>query len=669
MISSKDAYLFLGIVLLNFVGISAQEEVLDTVKVEKLNEVVVTAQYTPTSEKNAVYKVKVISKKVIEAKAVSNLTDLLRQELQMDFTFNPVFGAEVEINGVSKENIKFLIDGVPLIGRVNGVINLNQISLDNIKRIEVIEGPVSVFYGTDAMGGIINLITDKAQNKPLTANASILYESINNKNIGFDFGIKKGNNVLKFSGGYTLFDGLNTSADNVRSLSWPNRKNFYGKIIFNKKFKKFNINYTSNYTAELVKTLGEIKNNKANDIYYTTKRFDNSVNLQGSIAKNKYIDFTAAYLNYDRFDTSYKYDNDTGNSTLIENNPNENANYFDTFFSKIQFAKSSKSSNLNYAVGAEFQLDNGKGNRILNGKKKIFNQSFYMSANYKLMPNLEVQPAVRYTYNNVFKGLFSPAFNMKFHFNSQNTLRFAYANGFRSPSIKELYLDWHPTFGPFTYHITGNENLIVESSHNFNLFFTHTSLLKDGLLQIEPAVSYNKIFDLIGLSDMVNFSRHYINLNQMKTVNFTLNTKWQQNRNLRIGLGFSYLGRYIEYSNEFNSTSFMFTPSVSSSVFYRYKPLDINFYLFYKYLGKRKGHYIDDSLGADELIETTRNDFSNLDISVSKVFLKNKLLLQLGVKNIFDVKDVETYNQIGVAHERSNQLPGVNYFIKMNYKF
>jgi outer membrane receptor protein involved in Fe transport len=230
-------------------------------------------------------------------------------------------------------------------------------------------------------------------------------------------------------------------------------------------------------------------------------------------------------------------------------------------------------------------------------------------------------------------------------------------------------LDWHPTFGPFTYHITGNDNLKVESSHHINLYFTYKRQFQNAIFQLEPSVSYNKITDFIGLSDMVNFSRHYINLNQLKSLSFSMKTKWNLSNNLRINLGFSYLGRYFKYTEEFDSGSLMFTPSISSSISYKFKPVDINLNIFYKYSGKRKGHYIDDSSGTDELIETTREDFSNMDINISKTLLKKKLLLHLGVDNIFNIKDIETYNQIGVAHERNNQLLGTYYFIKMNYKF
>jgi outer membrane receptor for ferrienterochelin and colicins len=188
-------------------------------------------------------------------------------------------------------------------------------------------------------------------------------------------------------------------------------------------------------------------------------------------------------------------------------------------------------------------------------------------------------------------------------------------------------------------------------------------------LKIEPNISYNQVKNLIGLTELVNFSRHYINLNQIKSLNFALTTSYQIQDYLQMNFGFSYLGRYLEYSKDFNSGGFMFTPSANFSLNYQYKPMNMAFNIYYKYSGKRKGHYIEEENGEDVLKEATRQDFSNLDASLSKKFFHKKWQIAIGAKNIFNVKDIETFNQIGVAHERNSQLMGSSYFIKLNYKF
>jgi outer membrane receptor for ferrienterochelin and colicins len=662
-------FLISSAVLLFIFSGTITSQTIDSVKVNKLNEVVVTAQFFPQSEKNSIYKVKTINRNTIEAKAVTNLTELLRLELNIDFSHNPVFGAGIELQGVSKENIKILIDGVPLIGRVNGVLNLNQINIENIERIEIIEGPVSVFYGTDALGGIINLITKKTQKEKFLGSLSGFYEDIDAKDFNANIGYKQGENNFKFGVGYYFFNGLNTDEVNIRSLNWPKRQQQNSSFKFTRNMGDFKLLFSSDFSKELVHTLGEIKRGKATDIDYTTKRFDNTLNFQGNLKNGNYIDITASYLNYDRFDTSFNFNSETESIDLIVDNPNENANYFDTFYAKAQYANSNLSSKLKYVIGTEFELDQGKGNRILEGEQSVHNTSLFASINYKLTDQFEIQPALRYTNNSSFNSLWSPALNLKYRFNSNSVVRFAYGKGYRAPSLKELYLSWTPTFGPFSYVFSGNENLLLESSHSFNLYYSYGQYFNNkSYFSIEPSIAYNEIKDLIGLSELVNFERHYINLNKIKSLNTAIQLKYNINE-LKVNLGFSYLGRYIEYSDAFDSNNFMFTPSINSSISYLIKPLHINVHVFYKYSGKREGHFIEEVEGVDVLQETIREDFSNLDVSLSKSFLNNKIMISIGAKNLFNITDIETVNQIGVAHERDIQLWGKSLFLRTKINF
>jgi len=666
-------YLYsLGLLLLLCNSLFAQTNPIDSTKVEQLGEIVITAQFAPTTERNAIYRVKVINLETIQAKAATNLTDVLRNELNVDLSFNSIFGAGIELNGISKENIKILVDGVPLIGRVNGVLNLNQINIDNIERIEVVEGPVSVFYGTDAMGGTINFITKKDQPKPITGSLKAYYESVEAKNIDASLGYKFGKNLIRAEGGYYYFNGVNTDDDLDRTQNWPKKHQYHTNAKYIRKFGDFKLLFFSNFSEEEVNTLGEISSRSglATDVDYTTKRWDNSLNFQGKLKNQNYLDVTLSYLNYDRYDTSYTFNPATNSSELIENNPNENANYFDTFFSKVQYANSNLDNKLNYVFGFEFESDKAKGNRILGGNKNVSNTSLFSSINYKITDAFEIQPALRYTYNSAFNGLLSPALNLKYKFNNQNVLRFAYGNGYRAPSLKELYLDWMPTFGPITYTFSGNENLKVESSHNFNVYYTYTNQLSNASsLQIEPSFIYNEIKNLIGLSELVGFERHYVNLNKTKSVNTSLDVRYTASDDLKLTLGLSYLGRYLEYTDTFNSDKFLYTPYVNTSISFNYKPVNLSFNAFYKYSGKRKGHYIEEENGEDVLKESTREDFSNLDISFTKSFFQNKLSISFGGKNLFDVTDIDTFNQIGSAHDRNIQFWGATYYLQTRFNF
>ena len=660
--------IFLGILLLFFNNAFSQKKHIDSTKVEQLNEVIVTAQYAPQSEKNAVYKVKIINSKIIRKKAANNLRELLQQELDLDLTQNSVFGTSLELQGISKENIKILIDGVPVIGRLNGVIDLNQINLSAIDRVEVIEGPVSVFYGTDAMGGIINLISKKDQSKTVEGNASSYYESINAVNFNGDFGYKFGKNTLRINGGYYHFGGLATN-DAPRNLNWEERGQFFSSLKYSKNFENLKLHFNSNLSNEKLASLGEpnSRTGKITDTNYFTRRIDNSVNLQGKVLENKFIDITASYLDYQRYHDAYNVNPTTQDKTLSTTDVKaDNMVKYIYEGLKAQLGKSDLSDKINYAYGTDYNKESTEGGRILNSKQSIQTLALFGSLNYKLSKTFEVQPSSRYTWNSSYGSLFSPALNAKLRIDNQNQLRFSYARGFRAPSLKELFLDFHISAGPFTYIISGNESLDVEKSHSFNLNYAFEKRLNNsGHISIEPSVFYNDISSLIALSEIVDFKRHYINIEKFKSLGGKIDVTYKPYEALSIKAGISLTGRYNKFNETYNTQKYLYAPEFTTNINYDIKKLNLNISVYNKFSGKREGFFIDSSSNA--ITKTTRNSFNNLSSTLSKSFLKDNLHVSFGVKNALNVKDIETLNEIGQAHSRDLELWGRSFFLKTTF--
>ncbi len=649
--------------MLFFKAVVAQT--VDTLTVNKLNEVVVTAQYVPQSEKNAVYKVQVINSEVIKSKSANNLRELLQQELNIDLSQNSVFGSSIDIQGISKENIKILIDGVPVIGRLNGVIDLNQINLNSIEKVEIIEGPVSIFYGTDAMGGIINLITKKQVNKKVEGAISTYYESIDALNLNGDFGYKFGTNTMRLNTGFYHFNGLSTN-DSPRNLNWEERKQYFSDFMFNKKLKELNLRLNTRYSDEELISIGE-PDRRGNilDKNYFTKRVDNSLNLNGKAFNDKFIDVILAYNYYQRYHDTYVVDEVANTSTLSETDTKaDNIVKYNFGNFKAQLGTNATTKKLNYVVGTDIVIEATEGIRILNKKQTITTAALFSSLNWKLSPNFELQPGARYTWNSSYGSLLSPALNSKLKINENSYLRLSYARGYRAPSLKELFLDFNISAGPVTYIISGNENLDVEKSHSFNLQYSYSKVFKDSsYFSIEPSVFYNNISNLIALSEMVNFKRNYININKFKSVGGKFNVAYNPNELVYLKAGFSLIGRYNEFNKDFNTDEFLYTPEVSSSVSYKFKNTSLKLNAYYKYSGKQTGFYLDQN--TNSLVKTTREDFNNLDASASASLFKKAVDVSLGVKNIFDVKDVETVNEVGQAHSRDLQLWGRSFFTKI----
>lgn len=122
-----------------------------------LNELVITAQFIPVEKEKAIYEIQTIKEEKIIQKGATNLREALNNELTFKTNNGHVNETAITLNGLSGNHVKFMIDGVPVEGRINGNVDLSQINLNEVERIEVIEGPTSVAYGTNALGGVINI--------------------------------------------------------------------------------------------------------------------------------------------------------------------------------------------------------------------------------------------------------------------------------------------------------------------------------------------------------------------------------------------------------------------------------------------------------------------------------------------------------------------------------
>ena len=132
----------------------------DSTRVEKLDDVVITGQINPQSVDQSVFEDKVITRREIEKRAGVNLADLLNQSLNINITPNLTNGRSgVSLFGLDDQYFKVLIDNVPLInegGFGNGA-DLTLVNLDDVERIEIVEGAMGVQYGANAISGVINI--------------------------------------------------------------------------------------------------------------------------------------------------------------------------------------------------------------------------------------------------------------------------------------------------------------------------------------------------------------------------------------------------------------------------------------------------------------------------------------------------------------------------------
>jgi outer membrane receptor for ferrienterochelin and colicins len=643
---------------------------------QTLNSLVVTGQYSENSPEKAVQRVTIISQEKIEKMAAVSLKDVLSNELNVRLSQDNVLGSGMSLQGISGENVKILIDGVPMIGRLDGNIDLSQINMNDVERIEIIQGPMSVNYGTNALAGVINIITKKGNSKKLEASASSFSESVGNYNIDGRVSVSWKKHQMVLSGGRNYFDGWidgdrlflegERIADSTRYKTWNPKEQWFGKLSYQHELKDGYVRYTLGGFHELISNRGLPKapyGEAAFDDYYLTQRIDNSIAVSKKWDDHNFNVLTA-YNDYRRVKNTYFKDLTTLNQVLTENNGDQDTSSFKQFMLRSFIASANDSVSLNYQVGIDLNLESAYGARIDDQQQQMADFALFGSLEYKPFENTIIRPGIRYGYNTIYKAPITPSINIKQGFGKFNA-RASYARGFRAPSLKELYFE----FVDVNHNIVGNLNLNAEYSHNSNLSINYTTSKENNLFKAELVGFYNKIYNMITLvqTDVNAGAYSYANIDEFQTQGMQLNLS-DSYKHIKGALGLSYTGRYnILYGSATGVSKFSYTPEVRANVNYEFPKLKLYVASFYKYTGRLPSFQLAD--GEEEALQRFIEPYHMADVSVGRKFWNNRLNVVVGSKNIFNIKNVNATSASSSAHGGSSGMSivgmGRTYFVQL----
>lgn len=640
-----------------------------------LNSFVVTGQYAANSPEKSVQKITIIDEKKIERMAAINLRDMLTNEMNVRLTQDNILGSGMSLQGMSGENVKILIDGVPVVGRLNGNVDLSQINLNDVASIEIIEGPMSVNYGTNALAGVINLITKTNKTNKLNIVANSYYENIGQYNVDGSISVSNKNHGFTFSGGRNYFDGWidgdsnfgekKRIADSTRFKSWKPKTQHFGKVAYNYQLNGGNIKYTAGYFKEEINNRGLPRkpyNETAFDDKYFTTRIDNSIILTKKFKQYNNIKATIAYNDYQRIKNTFFKDLTTASEILTENSGDQDTTKFNQWVIRSSFSTSKIKTKINYEVGVDINIEEAFGVRIENKIQKMGDYAGYASIEYHPFENTIVRPGVRCAYNTIYKAPLTPSVNIKQTLGKYN-IRASYARGFRAPSLKELYFD----FVDINHNIVGNTDLKAERSNNFHLSANYTKVIKNYVLKTEVSTFYNQINNLITLAQNNGSQYTYVNIGNYETHGVQLNNNISFNH-FKFGIGGSLIGRYNQLSESVTIDKYSYTPELKSIINYEFPKQKMFVAFFYKYSGKLPGFRFDRN---NNIIQTYIEAYHTADLSVGKHFWRKRILVTTGSKNLFDVKAVNAVAQGSVHSGSGGGSPvamGRTYFFKMTFK-
>lgn len=623
----------------------------------ELSEVVVTAQYAPQSVKNSVYNVRTINAEKIKLRGATNIQQILNTEFGFRFSNDLVLGiSDFELMGMSGRNIKILLDGVPVIDRSDSRESLNQIDINTIDRIEIIEGPVSVTYGTDALAGVINIITKNVGHSKFSITARIQEETVGSEYSAVEgTGIHNKNIMLNWRnkgwyvvGGFSRneFGGWNrppktTTLNDFQYITWWRPKDQY---LGNAKIGYENINFNVWYRLDLVDETIESQTGMNPNIYvakfpsYITNRYMHQLQSDVKISNKLRLSGALSYTNLQRRTETIEHNFATGVKKLSTGQGEQDiAKFNTTMFRGVAYYKASDEVSLQ--GGVEFNRDEGSANRI-KGNPIIEDYAVFLSAEVKAADKISLRPGARFIKNSVYNAPpVVPSLNTKFILTHNLDFRLAYAYGFRAPALRELYYD----FVDASHAIFGNPDLKAEHSNSFNGSFVWTPLNKETIrYSANLSGFYNLFKDRIEFAQDPNDNTKtsLFNVDTYKTTGVSLNNTLAY-KELRTEVGFAYVGRYNRLSEgNYNMAvpQFSYTPEVFSTLTYGFPKIEGSVSVFFKYTGSKPGYQTDNTM-ANGVKQIQIGSFSWTDLMLNKNVYK-RFTINAGVKNLFDVKQL-----------------------------
>ena len=526
---------------ISHIGYQSINQVIDAKPNEKLmiylaqmaiemDELVVTATRSSRFRSETPIATEVISRKDIVNSGSRNVAELLSQRAGVSLQTSVAGGSILNVLGMDSRYILILIDGQPITGKFNNRVSLDQILTDQLSRVEIVKGPSSSLYGSEAMGGVINIITDKNKKSPEINVSSRYGNTQNNFN---DSGLKNGSSNF----GLNLVQPLNNLVFDIQIG--------VEQIQKDKSVQELDIDQVQKITA-----LGNInwKLNNRNKINFKSNFYDQTDNGSSKLMNtNTEIDRLNMSLSHE---TSFQKGWNI-NQTFLSNNYSRNyvqkrpwgelesddLTSEDHLEYEILLNKKSQTDELN--AGFEIYRANYSSDRINSGKQEINSKSLFGQYDIKIQNKLNMIFGVRFDdYSDEYRVL-SPRLGLMYKISEQWKFRTSWGQGFRAPSFLEKYIDWNNI--QFNYLIEGNPDLKPERSNgitagfdyslslnnqfNFVYYYTDFENLIQDYTKGKGVLSYQNIYAAIFSGFEVS---HLWRLSERLEYKWTLN--WSNNR-------------------------------------------------------------------------------------------------------------------------------------------
>jgi outer membrane receptor for ferrienterochelin and colicins len=508
-------------------------QVQDTIAVnqnaEELEEVVISGTLKAVKRLETPIPVEIISATFLKQNPTSNVFDALQNVngLRPQNNCNVCNTGDIRINGLDGPYTMVTIDGMPIVSALGTVYGLSGIPNSMIDRIEVVKGAASTLYGSEAVGGLINIITKKPKTVP-QFNADIFSTSWLENNIDLGYRASFGKNLDALIGvNYFNYNNpIDNNNDNFTDISLQNRVSVFSKWNFNRESKK-EFSLVSRYLYEN-RWGGQMQWNKkfrgGSEIYgesIYTSRWEILGRYQLPTFEKMFLQFSL--IGHDQ-NSVY------GNSFFLANQK--------IAFGQYLWDKNIKNHSLLFGAAFRYQYynDNTPASNQSN-HSKIY--SLFAQDEIQFSKKSSILSGLRYDYNSAHGTIFTPRLALKWKPTTNDILRLNFGTGFR---IVNLFTEDHQALSG-AREVILTENLNPETSFNLNLNYLKKYVLNNsGIVNLEFSAWQTYFTNRIFADYDVNQNQIvYDNLNgYSKIFGISTNVDWVTPFGLKVTVGASF---------------------------------------------------------------------------------------------------------------------------------
>jgi len=625
----------------SYIGFETLEKTVDILKPDTradffikesnidLNEVVVTGTKSEKTLKNVPVLTQVISARKMLELGITNVTDALATMVPgLNVSHNGTL-VTVTLQGMDAKYVLFLIDGERIAGEVDGDINYSMLNLQDIDHIEIIKGASSSLYGSNAIGGVINIITKKI-NEPFDAKFYSRYSKYNELYSGGSIALKKGIIGSRTSINFSRTDGYDVTPETPHD--WT--QNPYNSYQISQKFEitpSSKLSFTPYFTYYQFER-GNVSARPVHDLY---------VDLSGGLKGQYYFGKSSIDFSYyrDRYNTY----------TILEqlNNKRDTASFdfIQTFRTQGNFHISDRNS---LTAGVEYNTERLFSTRVEGGLKNASEAVFYLQEDIRFGKRWELIAGIRTGSHSNYGFNAAPKISAMFKQGFLN-FRASAGTGFRSPALKELYFSFDH-FGEFL--VEGNPQLKPESSKYISGSIEFSKPWNNSSVSIYRNLLSDMITErIIIIPDAVETTYQYENVASASVNGIDLLSKQKVFKGVWLSVGYTYVHALDKETGLQLYNTAKHSGNISLDYNFKKKNYSFTAQVHCQLMGERIYLNADGTTGYDR-------PFSNWRFTISQEY--KWLRISTGLDNIFGIVIPNNYDFIS---------PGRRFFVGMNIDF